>query len=145
MTSATLRAGNLSMASGVAPIELISSIYEMFAHGEDSERAETQSVHYTRLCLVELMLSLAMTGMEDTVRVLDPACGSGVFLVEMFRRLAWAKARRLRRPLTREELHEMLRTQVFGIDIDRDAVYVAAFSLYLALLELDPDPQPPTP
>ena len=128
---------------GIVPIELISSIYEMFAHGEDSERAETQSVHYTRLCLVELMLSLAMTGMEDTVRVLDPACGSGVFLVEAFRRLAWARARRFRRPLTREELHEMLRTQVFGIDIDRDAVYVAAFSLYLALLELDPDPQPP--
>ena len=127
----------------IVPIELISSIYEMFAHGKDSERAETQSVHYTRLCLVELMLSLAMTGMEDTVRVLDPACGSGVFLVEAFRRLAWAKARRFRRPLTREELHEMLRTQVFGIDIDRDAVYVAAFSLYLALLELDPDPQPP--
>lgn len=127
----------------IVPIELISSIYEMFAHGEDSERAETQSVHYTRLCLVELMLSLAMTGMEDTVRVLDPACGSGVFLVEAFRRLAWARAKRFRRPLTREELHEMLRTQVFGIDIDRDAVYVAAFSLYLALLELDPDPKPP--
>ena len=127
----------------IVPIELISSIYEMFAHGEDSERAETQSVHYTRLCLVELMLSLAMTGMEDTVRVLDPACGSGVFMVEAFRRLAWARARRLRKTLTREELHEMLRTQVFGIDVDRDAVYVAAFSLYLALLELDPDPQPP--
>ena len=29
------------------------------------------------------------------------------------------------------------------MDIDRQAVYVAAFSLYLALLELDPDPQPP--
>ena len=127
----------------IVPIELISSIYEMFAHGEDSERAETQSVHYTRLCLVELMLSLAMTGMEDTARVLDPACGSGIFLVEAFRRLAWARAKRLRRPLTREELHQMLRTQLFGIDIDRDAVYVAAFSLYLALLELDPDPQPP--
>ena len=127
----------------IVPIELISSIYEMFAHGEDSERAETQSVHYTRLCLVELMLSLAMTGLEDTARVLDPACGSGVFLVEAFRRLAWAKAKRLGRPLTRQELHEMLRTQVFGVDIDRDALYVAAFSLYLALLEMDPDPRPP--
>ena len=127
----------------MVPIELISSIYEMFAHGEDSERAETQSVHYTRLCLVELMLSLAMPGLEDTARVLDPACGSGVFLVEAFRRLAWARTKRLGRPLTRQELHEMLRTQVFGVDIDRDAVYVAAFSLYLALLELDPDPKPP--
>ena len=127
----------------IVPIELISSIYEMFAHGEDSNRAETQSVHYTRLCLVELMLSLAMPNMEDTARVLDPACGSGVFLVEAFRRLAWNRAKRLERPLSRQELHEMLRTQIFGIDIDRDAVYVAAFSLYLALLELDPNPRPP--
>ena len=127
----------------IVPIELISSIYEMFAHGEDSQRAETQSVHYTRLCLVELILGLAMSGMEDTARVLDPACGSGVFLVEVFRRLAWAKAKRLNRPLTRQELHEMLKTQVFGVDIDRDAVYVAVFSLYLALIELDPDPRPP--
>ena len=127
----------------IIPIELISSIYEMFAHGENSEKAKTQSVHYTRLCLVELMLSLAMTDLEDTARVLDPACGSGVFLVEAFRRLAWARAKRLGRLLTREELHELLRTQVFGVDIDRDAIYVAAFSLYLALLELDPNPQPP--
>ena len=127
----------------ILPIELISSIYEMFAHAGDSEKAEKQSVHYTRLSLVELMLSLSMTDLKDSARVLDPACGSGVFLVEAFRRLAWAKGRRLGRPLTRQELHEMLRTQVFGLDIDRDAVYVAAFSLYLALLELDPDPRPP--
>ena len=127
----------------IIPIELISSIYERFAHAEDSERAEVQSVHYTRLGLVELLLGLAMTGLEDTARVLDPACGSGVFLVEAFRRLAWAKARRIHRPLTRPELHDMLRTQVYGVDIDREAVYVAAFSLYLALLELDPDPRPP--
>ena len=81
--------------------------------------------------------------MSHTAKVLDPACGSGVFLVEAFRRLARLKAKRHGRALTRDELHELLGSQIFGMDIDRQAVYVTAFSLYLALLELDPDPQPP--
>ena len=127
----------------IVPIELISSIYEMFAHGEDSERAETQSVHYTRLLFggTDAQSGYDWNGghrprLRPCLRVWGLS-GRSVSAVGL------AKARRLRRPLTREELHEMLRTQVFGIDIDRDAVYVAAFSLYLALLELDPDPQPP--
>ncbi|MXY08448.1 MAG: N-6 DNA methylase, partial [Rhodothermaceae bacterium] len=125
------------------PIELISSIYEMFAHASNQEAAETTSIHYTRFNLVELVLGLAMRGMPHTAKVLDPACGSGVFLVEAFRRLARLKGKYHGRTLTREELHELLVSQIFGMDIDRQAVYVAAFSLYLALLELDPDPQPP--
>ncbi len=125
------------------PIELISSIYEMFAHATNREAAETTSIHYTRFNLVELVLGLAMRGLPHTAKVLDPACGSGVFLVEAFRRLARLKGRELGRDLTRGELQDLLVSQLFGIDIDRQAVYVTAFSLYLALLELDPDPQPP--
>lgn len=127
----------------IIPIELISSIYEMFAHNFDPKAAEARSVHYTRLQLVELVLSLAMRGISHTARVLDPACGSGIFLVEIFRRLVWLRAKEYGHPLQRDELREILHTQIFGIDIDRNAVQVAAFSLYLTLLELDPDPQPP--
>ena len=124
------------------PIELVSSIYEMFAHETDREEAESTSIHYTRFNLVELMLSLAMQGMHHTATILDPACGSGVFLVEAFRRVARLKAQHYGRALNRIELRQLLTSQIFGIDIDHQAVYVAAFSLYLALLELDPDPQP---
>ena len=123
------------------PIELVSSIYEMFAHASDPDNAKTLSVHYTRFCLVELMLSRTMQGLHETAKILDPACGSGVFLVEAFRRLAREKAHRLHRRLSRAELEEILVSQIFGVDIDRDAVSIAAFSLYLALLEMDPDLQ----
>ena len=125
------------------PIELISSIYEMFAHASNREAAETTSIHYTRTNLVELVLGLVMRDLPHTAKVFDPACGSGVFLVEAFRRLARLKEKHHGRVLTREELQELLVSQIFGMDIDQQAVYVAAFSLYLALLELDPDPQPP--
>ena len=65
----------------------------MFAHASNREAAETTSIHYTRFNLVELMLSLAMQGITHEARVLDPACGSGVFLVEAFRRLARLKGK----------------------------------------------------
>ena len=60
----------------------------MFAHASNQETAEMTSIHYTRFNFVELVLSLAMRGMPHTAKILDPACGSGVFLVEAFRRLA---------------------------------------------------------
>ena len=125
----------------IIPIELISSIYEMFAHAGNPAMAEAQSVHYTRFGLVELILSLTMQGLDHSARVLDPACGSGVFLVEAFRRLVWAKSRKLGRQLHRQELTDVLHSQIFGMDVDKNAVYVAAFSLYLALLEMDPSLQ----
>ncbi|NUO80796.1 tRNA-guanine transglycosylase, partial [candidate division KSB1 bacterium] len=74
-----------------------------------------------------------MKNVKSEARVLDP-----------FRRLALMKAREKGRPLVRTELHELLTSQIFGIDIERGAIQVCAFSLYLALLELDPDPQPPS-
>ena len=101
------------------PIELLSSIYEMFAHLRDSSAAEASSIHYTRLPLVELVLSLAMRDVNHTAKVLDPACGSGIFLVEAFRRLVLIREKAYGRPLQREELHEMLRSQIFGIEIGR--------------------------
>src|SRR5581483_9990666 len=125
------------------PVELISSIYEMFAHSSDAQAAEERSTHYTRLQLVELVLSIAMSSMKSTARILDPACGSGIFLVEAFKRQVWMRENEHKSIVQRDELRNMLYSQIFGIDIDRGAVDVAAFSLYLTLLELDPDPQPP--
>ena len=127
----------------VIPVELISSIYEQFAHtdsaSDDDEREE--DVHYTRLSLVSLVLDEIADGLSGHETVLDLSCGSGVFLVEALRRLV---ARRCngRRP-NRRMIRSVLHDQIFGVDISEAAVRVAAFSLYLAALELDPDPRPP--
>lgn len=131
----------------VIPVELISSIYEQFAHSapETRERAPSDpgstGVHYTRLSLVSLVLDEVMNGLTGKESVLDLTCGSGVFLVEALRRLVQLRSRS--EPLTRELIRATLYKQVFGVDISEAAIRVAAFSLYLAALELDPDPQPP--
>ncbi len=121
----------------IIPIELISSIYEMFAHSKDPIDARAKSIHYTKLHLVELVTSLAMMDLPDDARVLDPACGSGVFLVDVFRRLVWRKRSKLGRPLHHDEICHILLTQIYGVDIEKGAIELTAFSLYLALLELD--------
>lgn len=121
----------------IIPIELISSIYEMFAHSKDPIDARAKSIHYTKLHLVELVTSLAMLDLPDNARILDPACGSGVFLVDAFRRLVWKKRFNLGRALNRNEICHILLTQIYGVDIEKGAIELTAFSLYLALLELD--------
>lgn len=131
----------------VIPVELISSIYEQFAHTGPGtkDRRSTEivknGVHYTRLSVVSLVLDEVMDGLTGNESVLDLTCGSGVFLVEALRRLAHLKARG--QSLTRDLIRSTLYEQVYGVDVSEAAVRVAAFSLYLAALELDPDPQPP--
>lgn len=130
----------------VIPVELISSIYEQFAHAEpraSGQRTEAlrNGVHYTRLSVVSLVLDEVMDGLSGQESVLDLTCGSGVFLVEALRRLVYLRTQG--EPPTRDVIRSTLYEQVYGVDISEAAIRVAAFSLYLAALELDPDPQPP--
>jgi len=78
-----------------------------------------------------------MRDLPDDARILDPACGSGVFLVDAFRRLVWEKKVTLGRKLSHDDILEILLNQIYGVDVESGAVEVTAFSLYLALLELD--------
>ena len=120
------------------PVELISSIYEKFVHMSEMDGAPRLGVHYTPINLVDLVLDPVFEGIQADAKVLDPACGSGVFLVESLRRLVWLRTQK--EPLTRELIRDTLLDQIRGIDISPAALSVAAFSLYLALLELDPSP-----
>ncbi len=128
----------------VIPVELISSIYEQFAHSDQStsDSNSRRDVFYTRLALVSLVLDELTEGLTGEETVLDLTCGSGVFLVEALRRLVHLRSKETGEPPSREVIRSTLHQQIYGVDISEAAVRVAAFSLYLAALELDPDPQP---
>ncbi len=133
----------------IIPVELISSIYEEFYHKENIYRPEKEKkqdrgrrqddikTHYTPSVLVEYVLSnlLSQERLATKPKILDPACGSGIFLVESFRRIVryWVQ-RHHGEMLSANALRNLLREQIRGIEINEEAVHVAAFSLYLALL-----------
>ena len=108
----------------VIPVELISSIYEQFAHSSSKENiefggqsisgssAKKLAVHYTRLPLVSLVLDEVMNGVSGNETVLDLTCGSGVFLVEALRRLVMLKSNG--KP-TRQNIRETLYEQVLEL------------------------------
>lgn len=113
------------------PVEIISHLYQRFV--EDGHGAV-----YTPPFLAALLLDHAMpygklTGKE---RILDPACGSGVFLVGAFRRLInfWRSQHNWQRP-TVQTLKEILKNSIYGIDLDSSAIDLSAFSLSLAICD----------
>ena len=97
----------------VIPIELISSIYEAFYHAEKGTD-QSQEAHYTPIELVEYLLSKTLTRdvLARNPTILDPACGSGIFLVEAFRRIVRFRHAKNGRKLGLPELKKILRDQL---------------------------------
>ncbi|MDX6446932.1 MAG: hypothetical protein QOH71_4006 [Blastocatellia bacterium] len=157
LSGENLRTGQLALFKlydfSFIPIELISSIYEDFLGTE--EEAETRipittrsrahgqrmrGAYYTPPQLAELAVDIATDGWSTLLdkRCLDPACGSGIFLVILFIRMAeeWRKRNPNARTRTRyEALLRILSENLCGIDIHITACLVSCFSLYLAFLD----------
>lgn len=122
----------------IIQVELLSEIYEVFL----GELRALKGQYFTPHSLVDLMLSekLPTNELDYNVRVLDPACGSGIFLVESFRRLIirWKRKNKSDK-IPFKDLKSLLTENIFGIEIDPTAIRVAALSLYIALIdELNP-------
>ncbi|WP_186134676.1 HsdM family class I SAM-dependent methyltransferase [Burkholderia gladioli] len=126
-------------------IETLSAVYEKFLRTESVEDANRDGVVYTRPFLADFILNRVADSCKfnSHTKVLDPTCGSGVFLVAAFRHIVESElaegGRRGRRYLSLRRLHELLKSCVFGVEKSSSAAQVAAFSLYLNLLDyLDP-------
>ena len=118
------------------PVEIISNLYQRFVHGG-------HGAVYTPPFLASLLLDYAMpyeklTGEE---RILDPACGSGIFLVGAFRRLIdiWRSQNNWQRPDV-DTLKGILKRSIYGIELESSAIDLTAFSMCLAICDaLQPD------
>ncbi len=120
------------------PIELLSSIYEQFIAGEG--RDEESGAYYTPVPLVNFVLGELddMLPLREGMRVLDPSCGSGAFLVQCYQRLVERVRARRGRALTPGELRDVLVRHIYGLDREEGACRVTEFSLALALLDQIP-------
>ncbi len=122
----------------IIPLEFVSSIYETFV----TERAASAGIYYTPPHLVDFVLDrvLPWHGTQWNLKVFDPACGSGIFLVKAFQRLVYRwKQAHPNKTIRADVLRHLLEQNIFGVDIDPHAVRVACFSLYLAMCdEIEP-------
>ncbi len=128
-----LNTGQLSLFDfrfDIIPIEFISHIYEVFLEDDQLD----QGIYYTPPKLAQLII-------DDTIaeegKVLDPACGSGMFLI-----LAFQKLLRKNRPKKNANISEIIKHKIellqkfiFGIEKDYTAWRLTIFSLYLEILK----------
>lgn len=118
----------------VVPTNLISTMYELFYREEASEAHS--NTYYTPPELVEFVLAnvLSDQALEQEPKICDPACGSGIFLVEAYRRIVRHEMLTTGRSLSSQRLRDLLLNRIAGCDIDDAAIRLAAFSLYVAFL-----------
>jgi hypothetical protein len=118
--------------------ETISAMYELFLRLQDPEMQSEDGAFYTPPYVADYMLDEleGLAPFNGSARVLDPAAGSGVFLVGAFRRIAeactppggWTLAQL-------PGLKNLLSQCIFGVERSPQAVNIARLSLYLTLLD----------
>lgn len=126
----------------ILPIEFISNMYERFI-GKENQEAE--GAYYTPTFLVDYIVSETIgkklnESNDYNCKVLDPACGSGIFLVESLRKIIekYIVINEITDTNTedfRQALKSIAQDNIFGIDKDPSAIQVAIFSVYLTLLD----------
>jgi hypothetical protein len=145
----------------IIPVELISNIYEsflgntVFSKGEMITKLSKQQevkAYYTPPFLVDYVLSQTIqpfinNNTSNSCKVLDPSCGSGIFLVESLRRIIDKEIfneneeNKNTNSISNEKLWNLLEENIFGIDIDENAIEITIFSLYITLLDYKTHPK----
>ena len=122
----------------IIPIEFISNIYESFI-GEEQQKKD--GAYYTPTFLVDYILKYTVDDYfknnptEYNCKVLDPACGSGIFLVETLRKLVAQYEKVNNKPISADELKKLVRDNIYAIDYNKDALAISVFSLYITMLD----------
>lgn len=129
----------------IIPVELISGIYESLI---DKETRKLHSAVYTPSFLVENILTNTIDKFFrekanksiSECKVFDPSVGSGIFLVQAFRRMVDRELEITKQErVKKDRLREIVQNNLFGVDINDQALKVTCFSIYIAMLDyIDP-------
>jgi len=149
----------------VIEADVLGSIYEQYlghilrkskkgtSLTENHVRRKEHGIYYTPTYVVDYIVRNTLgrkldekTGDLDDIRVLDPACGSGSFLIKAFDRLneyhiahdkQYAQSQLEPESLTGSysKKVKILKENIFGVDIDKQAVQIAQLNLLLKIAE----------
>jgi len=97
------------------PSDILGGIFKRLISPEERYKF---GQHYTDQDLVDVVNAFCIR--RGTDNVLDPACGSGSFLVRAYQRKAW---------LDNSQSHQELLAQIYGVDIALFAAHLATLNL----------------
>ncbi len=157
----------------VIPVEVLGNIYEQFLgysikltehfvkYELKPELRKAGGVYYTPEYIVEYIVQNTVCKLLKELppnkikklRILDPACGSGSFLIKAYEEMLNyyrnekrkkkeieknklpLKIENIEEPLTIQEKSKILKDHIFGVDIDEQAVEITKLSLMIKMLE----------
>lgn len=119
----------------IIPAETVCSAYEelLYSQGKDTEGAS-----YTPPALAKLMLDQILPDckISDSLKILDPACGSSIFLIQAFKRILHSKVlEKKSAEISIKEMYEIIQQSLFACDIQEEGLKFTSFCLLLAVLE----------
>lgn len=119
----------------IIPIELISNIYEILL---GKEKQDKDKAFYTPEYLVDYIVNRTVGTYlvnEKECRVLDPSCGSGIFLVKSLQKILERNADTNGFLQDKDKLNELVKENIYGVDYNEEAVDVTIFSIYVTLFD----------
>lgn len=123
------------------PIEFISRLYERFVTSVEGKQKSTGAYytppHLARL-LIDELLPFNKEITFNNFKILDPSCGSGIFLVLAYKRLITLWMLKNNKHIIEGEddiksIKKILSECIYGVDISEDALSITATSLQIEL------------
>jgi methylase of polypeptide subunit release factors len=116
------------------PIETLSAIYEQFLHSQG--KGKQDGAIYTPEPVADYLICEmnSVKRLELGMKILDPCCGSGIFLVLVYRKLIEKALEKGDGKLEPFELKNILVNNIYGVERNPEACYITEFSLLLMML-----------
>lgn len=126
--------------------DVLGGMYEQYLSFVQNDKSDSthkskrkaQGIYYTPKYIVDFLLDesleklISRRSRNENIRILDPACGSGSFLIAAYDRLISAENKTSQVSLY--ESFDILQHSLYGVDIDEQAVEVAQLNLLLKAL-----------
>jgi type I restriction-modification system DNA methylase subunit len=130
----------------VITADVLGGMYEQYLSYVQNEKSDSthkskrkaQGIYYTPKYIVDYLLDesleklIGKNSKSKNLKILDPACGSGSFLIAAYDRILEAQNRHSQTSLF--DSFEILQRSLYGVDIDEQAVEVAQLNLLLKAL-----------
>lgn len=119
----------------IIPIELISNIYEILLgkQAQDNDKAFYTPEYLADYIVKETVGTFLAT--QSQCRVLDPSCGSGIFLVQALKQIISKNVDDDGYIKDNNKLCELVENNIYGVDLNPEAIDITIFSLYLTIFD----------